>query len=544
MSFTSWVFAPFLLVVYGAYRVLPHGARNLLLLVASYVFYGWWDVRFLFLLVVSSALYYASGLMVHRGSLTRAQRLVVSLWVVVSAFAFVVVPWSGLDWNLSSLPTARNPLGAASLGWQVFAGACALVVLANLLHGRVSSLAPDTRRRLSLWAGIAGNLTILAFFKYSNFFIENAEALLSGIGLGRSGFRFDVALPVGISFYTFQGMTYTIDIYRKRLVPTERLLDVALLLAFFPLVLAGPIERAGRLLPQLTAARELRREHAGRALCLILQGLFKKAALADGMARTAEAVFGAASPVSWIDVVAGTFFFAIQLYCDFSGYSDMAVGVASLFGIDVMSNFRQPYFARNVADFWARWHISLSSWFRDYVFFPLGGPSGGARRWMRNVLLTFLVTGLWHGAAWNFVLWGLYHGALLCFHRLKESIRKSRRPVNNAFATATSILAFFLVTCYGWILFRCSSLRQVYEFTSTLLFDVGNLHLTAPLPAWSSAVGLPLLLVVEVVGFRSGGKRLDEVLPLPVWTAAYAVMIFALALGAGAVSAQFVYFTF
>jgi D-alanyl-lipoteichoic acid acyltransferase DltB (MBOAT superfamily) len=254
-------------------------------------------------------------------------------------------------------------------------------------------------------------------------------------------------------------------------------------------------------------------------------------------------VFGAAGPASWIDAIAGTFFFAIQLYCDFSGYSDMALGIGSLFGIQLTTNFRNPYFSRNVAEFWTRWHVSLSFWFRDYVFVPLGGASGGPLRWVRNVMLTFLLTGLWHGAAWTFVLWGLYHGALLCLQRLKETW-KPRAPARNPLTAGLSIAGFFVITCYGWVLFRCRDLQHVVDFTTILVRDAGNLHLTAPLPPETTLVALPLLLVLELVGFLSRGKRLDEVLPVPVWTAFYAAMVFALILGAGAVSSQFVYFTF
>jgi alginate O-acetyltransferase complex protein AlgI len=542
MSFTSWSFVVFLVLVYAGYRLLPQRGQNWLLLAASYVFYGWWDVRFLFLLILSTSIYFVTGALIHRGALTRKERVAASLWVVASAFVFVLLRWGGQGGSPSASAWPR--LAPDRTAGLVFAGAVALVIVANLLYGPATRLEEGRRRRLFLWLGVGTNLAILCVFKYTNFFAENASAVLRGLGVAAPAFHLDLALPVGISFYTFQGMTYVIDIHRKRLKPTPLFRDFALFLAFFPLVLAGPIERAARLLPQITGVRQLREGQATRGFHLILIGLFKKAAIADGVAVTANAVFGAQGPVSWIDALAGAFFFALQLYCDFSGYSDMAVGIASLFGIELTQNFRTPYFSANPADFWTRWHISLSSWFRDYVFFPLGGPYGAARRWMRNVMVTFLLTGLWHGAAWNFVLWGLYHGVLLCLYRLGESARKVQRPAKNAFRTALGIASFFVLTCYGWVLFRSQSLRQIVDITSTLLFDFGNLRLTAPLPPEATLAGLPVLACIELVEYLSGGKRSHEVLPVPVWTGLYAIIIFALVLGAGSVSSQFVYFTF
>jgi D-alanyl-lipoteichoic acid acyltransferase DltB (MBOAT superfamily) len=541
MSFTSWAFVAFLAAVYAGYRLLPHRGQNLLLLAASYVFYGSWDVRFLFLLALSTVVYHSGGAMIARGSLTPRERASASLWTVGSAIAFVLVPWRGLEALLRG-EAQRDGLAAFPTGWLVLAFACGLTLVANLLHGPVSRLEPGRRAKLCLWAAVGVNLAILALFKYTNFLLDNAGTLARALGAVDTSWHVRLALPVGISFYTFQGMTYVIDIHRKRLRPTPRLLDFALFMAFFPVILAGPIERAGRLLPQIVAPRPFRGHEA--AIFLILRGLFKKAALADGAAVTANAVFGAAGPVTWIDAVAGTFFFAIQLYCDFSGYSDMALGIARLFGIELTTNFRTPYLSSSPAEFWTRWHVSLSSWFRDYVFFPLGGPYGGALRWIRNVMITFFVTGLWHGAAWNFVLWGLYHGALLTAYRLGESVRKGRAVARGPLLGAASIAGFFVLTCYGWVLFRAQSLAQIGALTRTLLLDFGNLRLTAPLPPETTLAGLPLLFVLEVTEFRLGGRRIEEALPVPVWTAAYAVMIFALLLGAGAVSSQFVYFTF
>lgn len=543
MLFNSLTYFAFLGIVYLFYRVLPHRGQNVVLLIASFVFYGWWDIRFLCLIVVSTALDFSSGLVIHNGFMTPKQRVTASLWVILSAFFFVVVQWNKINLHFYEY-TFWSELFSWKTGWLIFLGVCLLALIANMIYVRLAALETTKKRLVFLILSIAGNLAILGFFKYFNFFVENLDVVIRGLSLDPVSFRLDIVLPVGISFYTFQTMTYTIDIYRRKLVPTSNFNDYALCVAFFPKLLAGPIERAVNLLPQMAEKRHVRTDQTIRGLNLILYGLFKKVVIADGVAKTVSGVFGAATPISWIDAIAGTLFFAVEIYCDFSGYSDMAIGTANLFGVDLMRNFHFPYFARNPSEFWGRWHISLSSWFRDYVFFPLGGPYGSTLRWMRNVMLTFLVTGLWHGAAWNYVLWGLYHGALLCLHRVKESLRLSRRRSKHVLVRIASITAFFGLTCYGWILFRSHSLQQVKAITSTLFFDFGNLQLNTTLPTPAALIGLPVFIIAEFIGYYFDGKRLDEVLPVPAWTAAYATMIFALILGIAYVPSQFIYFVF
>jgi D-alanyl-lipoteichoic acid acyltransferase DltB (MBOAT superfamily) len=536
MTFTSFMFFGFLVAVFLADQVLPKAWRNPLLLAASYVFYGLWDTRFLFLLILSSVLFYSGGLIIHRGGMTARERLTASAWVIVAALVLLGLRWDAFrpDGAGSLLPTSAWPL----LATLVF------VAAVNLVYPRFTLLQAERRKRLGALLSIGGNLGILGVFKYFNFFLDNLAYLLQGLGLEPTRWHLEIALPVGISFYTFQGMTYAVDIYRGRLEPTTRFPDFALFHSFFPLILSGPIERASRLLPQFLSERRLQVDQVRRGVGLIVLGLFKKVVIADGIAGTATAVFGATGRVSSIDACVGAVAFAVQLYCDFSGYSDVAVGTASFFGIELTTNFRHPYFSRNAAEFWSRWHISLSTWFRDYVFYPLGGPRGTTARWMRNVLVTFLVTGLWHGAAWHYVLWGLYHGVLLCGYRLWES--RHPRPVvaPSAFARAWSILLFFGLTCYGWILFRSQSLSQVANLSASLWPRAGGLHLTAPIPPVSTLFGLPVLLLVELVGHLSGGKPIEKAMPMPAWTAIYALLVFGLVLGAGSVSTQFMYFDF
>ncbi len=542
MLFNSLTFFLFLLIVYSLCRVLPHRGQNLMLLAASYVFYGWWDIRFLFLIALSTSLDFTCGLAIHSGVIDRKQRATASVWVILSAFFFVVVQWSKL--NIHDVGSTWNEMFSWGTGWWILVIICCLTLVLNLIGSRLLSLSENVRKRVFLLLSIVGNVSILGFFKYFNFFIDSFELVFRGMGLDPSSLHLDIALPVGISFYTFQTMTYTIDVYRGKIAATASFSEYALCVAFFPKLLAGPIERAATLLPQITSARHLTAGQTVRGLNLLFYGLFKKVVIADGVSRTASWVFSGANQVGWSDLIVGSLCFAIQIYCDFSGYSDMAIGTADLFGFSLMRNFHFPYFARNPSEFWGRWHISLSSWFRDYVFFPLGGPYGSTLRWVRNVMVTFFVTGLWHGAAWNYVVWGLYHGALLCLHRIRLSLRPPRKRSRRAVVRVASTVFFFLLTCYGWILFRAHSFDQIRSLTRTLFLGVGGLHLNAVFPTPAATVGLPIFLLAEYVGYRTDGKRLDEVLPVPVWTAAVAGMIFAFILGATYGPSSFIYFVF
>jgi alginate O-acetyltransferase complex protein AlgI len=250
----------------------------------------------------------------------------------------------------------------------------------------------------------------LGFFKYFNFFIDSGENAFRLIGIDPTNLRLAVLLPVGISFYTFQSLSYTIDVYRKRIVPTSRFWDFALFVAYFPPLVAGPIERAWHLLPQLSKPRRIRLAQSMDGIVLILLGLFKKVAIADGVAPAVDSVFNSSGAVSQSDVMLATLLFAVQIFCDFSGYSDIARGVSKLFGIELIVNFHLPYFSKNPSEFWRCWHISLSSWLRDYLYIPLGGNRPGGTRTYFNLFLTLLLGGLWHGAAWNYVLWGSVSG--------------------------------------------------------------------------------------------------------------------------------------
>ena len=544
MSFNSISFLIFFFLIYIIYRFLPHNAQNIFLLIASYVFYGWWDIRFLFLIVLSTTMDFACSLMISEGSIPRKKRYTLSLWVILSAFFFLVAQWSKLAERGFSLKALFAQLFSSKSGWLIFSLIVLLTIFFNVCYRILSQLDAPKKRKLFLILSIAGNLSILGFFKYFNFFLENLQALLMVVGLNSTSLHLSILLPIGISFYSFMTMSYTIDVYKGRLMPARKFSEYALFVAFFPKLLAGPIERAKNFLPQIATKRNIGMDHIVQGFQHIIYGLFKKIVIADGLAKSVSGVFSGTYQLSWSDAFMGTIFFTFQIYCDFSGYSDIAIGTANLLGFNLMRNFNFPYFSRNPSEFWGRWHISLSSWFRDYVFFPLGGPYGSSFRWMRNVLVTFFVTGLWHGAAWNYMLWGLYHGILLCVHRLREAARKRKKQPKNALKNAVAILFFFTLTSFGWILFRANSMNHFLDIIRTLFCNFNNFKLSAEMPAIAAILGFPVFLFVEFLGNHFQGKSLDKVLPVPIWSAAYAAMIFLIILGLANVPTGFIYFVF
>lgn len=544
MLFNSINFFIFLTAVYLVYRLLPHRPQNILLLIASYFFYSCWDIRFLLLIVLSTVVDFSCGRIIYNGVMKKKERTIASLWAVLSSFFFVVVQWKYFDLKTQSLSVALETLLSWKSGWFIFLGICIIVFIANLLYPLIARLDENRRRSIFLAISVVANLSILGFFKYFNFFIENMETLIRTFNLNPANFRLNLILPVGISFYTFQTMSYTIDIYRRKLKPTDNFLDFALFVGYFPQLVAGPIERAVNLLPKICSRRNITLDQTFRGLHLIFYGLFKKVVIADGVARTVNQIYGSTGQISWIEVVVGTVLFAIQIYCDFSGYSDIARGTSKLFGIDLMINFNLPYFSKNPREFWSRWHISLSTWLRDYLYIPLGGNRKGSKKTCRNIIITMLLGGLWHGAAWNFVIWGFYHGIILCIHRIIISIRKFDGIPSNNFIVGLKIAFFFIITLYGWLLFRASSFAKIMTLSSTLIFDFGNLDFSASLPRAAALFGLPLFIFIESVEYLKKGKSFYVHLPIPTWTAIYASMLFCLAMGMNTESTQFIYFQF
>ncbi|MBN9507134.1 MAG: MBOAT family protein [Altererythrobacter sp.] len=424
----------------------------------------------------------------------------------------------------------------------VLVGIPAFLTVAALAYHILSRLEKERRRKACVTLSILMQLLVLGFFKYFNFFVDSLTEALGELGVQTERLHLNIVLPVGISFYTFQSMSYAIDIYRREFKPTARFFDFALFVSFFPPLVAGPIERAKHLLPQMASPRTITADQIRRGLFLIVLGMFKKIAIADGMASTVDQAYAIPDP-SWMTIVVGTAAFAIQIYCDFSGYSDIARGVAKLFGVELRYNFNQPYFARSPREFWQRWHISLSTWLSDYLYKPLGGNRGSLAFTCRNLMLTMVLGGLWHGAAWNYVLWGFYHGTALSAHRVLVS---RVGPARDGLAKVVlKIAGFGIVTLYGWLLFRARSFDQIATYTTTLLTGRGGLVFEAGLPAISAAAGVLLLIVLEITQYRLGGDpRFYRRLPPALVGLAIALMLFLTLMGMSNEPAQFIYFQF
>jgi alginate O-acetyltransferase complex protein AlgI len=394
MIFTQPVFLAFFALTFGVHWALRGDrARKLWLLAMSYVFYGYWDYRFVGLIVLCTVFDYGVGLLLARTEDTR-------------------------------------------------------------------------RRRALIAASLCMNLGLLGFFKYYGFFVSSAVALLSSLGLGVSVPLLKVVLPAGISFFTFQTMSYTIDVYRRQLPPQRNFLDFALFVGFFPQLVSGPIVRASQFLPQLTVSRVLANVNVRRALVLFAVGYFKKACVADHIAAAIDPVFAHPSQFDGVARALSALLYSIQIYCDFSGYTDMALGAAALLGYDLAVNFEAPYFSTSVREFWQRWHISLSTWLRDYLYIPLGGNRGGPYRAARNLMLTMLLGGLWHGANWTFVLWGFLHGAALVVQRFWASFRAGR---SSSASPTPAVRVLCWLGTFAWVvlcftIFRCENIGRAGEF--------------------------------------------------------------------------------
>lgn len=339
----------------------------------------------------------------------------------------------------------------------------------------ISKTGDKRRQKFFLTISMAANLGILGFFKYFNFFVGSLVDLFQMTGLNLNTGTLHIILPVGISFYTFQTMSYTIDIYRKRMKPTHNFLDFALFVSFFPQLVAGPIERAKNLLPQMTKPRILNYEQFYEGTFLIFWGLFKKVFIADNLAILVDKIFATTDIQNGVIVSLGILAFAFQIYSDFSGYSDMARGLAKVMGFELMLNFNLPYFAVNPSDFWRRWHISLSSWLKDYLYISLGGNKKGELFTYRNLMLTMLLGGLWHGAGWTFVLWGFYQGAILVVHRLFQPIMKKLFTAKSRFQEQlglwSRIVIMFIFANIGWLIFRARSLEQIGNMLYSIVFN-------------------------------------------------------------------------
>ncbi len=336
---------------------------------------------------------------------------------------------------------------------------------------KMSNSRSNHEKKAWFWLSICINIGFLGVFKYFNFFANSFADLISNFGLNAHTYTLNIILPVGISFYTFHGLSYVIDIYNDRIKPEKSFVNYAVFVSFFPLLVAGPIERATHLLPQIKGKRDFEYEKAVDGLKQILWGLFKKVVIADNFATIANAIFENHSHLSSSTLVLGAVAFSFQIYGDFSGYSDMALGTAKLFGINLMRNFANPYFSRDIAEFWRRWHISLSSWFRDYLYIPLGGSSGGMWRRVKNTFIIFIVSGFWHGANWTFIVWGILNAFFIMPSIIFQSNRKNLDVVAKArlLPTLNDLVRIgftFCLTTFAWIFFRSENITHALEYIS------------------------------------------------------------------------------
>ena len=400
--------------------------------------------------------------------------------------------------------------------------------------------APDgAARRARLIGAVAVPLGLLAYFKYTNFLAALAWPLLGWLGLSERPPVFHIVLPLGISFYTFETIAYVVDVYRRRISAERRLVDYALYLLFFPHLIAGPIVRPDQFLPQVRQPRRFDWSRVELGMRLFVFGMVKKAVVADQLALIVDPIFARpdayATSAIWTAVVC----YAVQIYCDFSGYSDMAIGSAHLLGITLPTNFRMPYFAANPAEFWRRWHITLSTWLRDYLYVPLGGNRKGPLRTYVNLMLTMLLGGLWHGAAWTFVIWGGYHGMLLALHRAIPWPAWTGR----AFLAPIRVTCTFLLVCVGWVFFRAPSLESAGTILARMFSAAAGITIAPSVSALVSVI-LGAVLVAHLVGTFADVPRVVRRIPAPVLGTAIACGFLLAGLLAPDTGGAFIYFQF
>ena len=481
MLFNSFEFLLFLPIVFLLYWFVFRGRRwqNLLIVIASYVFYGWWNWRFLLLIALTSFCSYGSGLLIERCKGNRKAQRAVSVFNIVF------------------------------------------------------------------------NIGILAVFKYYDFFVENLDALFRLLGFHLDWVTLNLILPVGISFYTFQALSYTIDVYRGNICTSHDIIEFFAYICFFPQLVAGPIERATNLLPQFQSKRTFDYAKAVDGCRQMLWGFFKKIFIADKCAAIVDAYWGQYGDLPGLTLLVLGILFSFQIYCDFSGYSDIAIGCARLFGFNLMRNFNFPYLSRSVPDFWRRWHISLTSWFRDYIYFPLGGSRCNKWKVIRNIYIVWGISGLWHGANWTFVCWGLFHATLLSIYKLYNINTKYEAVVLQKYFVPKikellQITLTFLLVVIGWIIFRAETLQQAVDYFSAMLT---NGFLTPFSMIYGKKIlflGILLLIVEWLQRDKQHVLQFSNIKPFNfrfVRWGVYYLLIYLIFRGAGA-SQTFIYFQF
>ncbi len=549
MNYNNPTFWLLFLAVYAFYWRMDHRSQNRVLLVASYVFYGFWDYRFLFLILISTVIDFIGGLGVAGVELPRPRRI--RLFALLVGSALLLCTNVNYEAVQDAIRTFDPRLFLAALPHRLadfrvpFATAAVTFAYALALP-RLYALPEAARRKTFLAISMVANLAILGFFKYCDFFIGTFVSVLHAAGVQNVDVQLlGIILPPGISFYTFQAMSYTIDIYRGEAKPTDHLGDFALFVCFFPHLVAGPIMRATTLLPQVLQRRERRPGDFEEGLALVLIGLFKKVVVADNLAPIANMIFFQFDPGSHTlptgpETLIGLYAFTLEIYCDFSGYSAVARGIAKWLGFDLIINFRMPFFAVSPGDHWRRWHISLSTWLRDYLYIPLGGNRGGRRQEYRNVLTTMTLGGLWHGANWTFVFWGFYHGMLLVIYRalgISDDVRG--RPV----ARVLRIILTFHLICIGFIFFRSSSFAAALAMSERLLTNFTPSVVAVTMAGLVVFHVVPLFLL-EL--FTDGEDRLDR-LTTAAWprqAIAYAYIVLMLVIFPAVEAHEFIYFQF
>lgn len=465
----------------------------------------------------------------------------------IDFFLFLAVVF-GLYWRLSTRP--QNVL--LLIGSYFFYGMwdyrfLALLAVSSVVDyytGRVIHAAHGRGNlraaRLVLGVSLVVNLGILGFFKYWNFFVDSAAVLVDQLGIRLPAMTLEIVLPVGISFYTFQTLSYTIDIYRKRLEPARTLLDFLVFVAYFPQLVAGPIERACQLLPQIASKRQLRGEDLVEGFWLILIGMFRKVVVADSIAPVVDAYFKSPGSATSLELVAGLLLYSLQIYCDFSGYSNIAQGASRLFGIRLMRNFHHPYFATNISEFWRRWHISLSTWLRDYLFIPLGGSQGSRLKTFRNLFLTMFLGGLWHGAGWNFAIWGTLHGAYLGIYHVGWGRRPADDDSPSRMISVMGALAVFGLVTFTWLFFRSSD----FQVTRLYLARLSDLSVNG----WACLVPVVGAYLATLLIDLPQRLKNDELYmtrwPATAQGAAAGLLIACILLGGSGTNEPFIYFQF
>lgn len=465
------------------------------------------------------------------------------VWFFVVVYAlYRLLPHRGQNWLLF----VSSYYFYAAWDWR-FTGLLAASTIVDYTAARLlEKSTSDTQRRWFVTLSLGFNLTMLGFFKYFNFFADSLHELFAAFGMQLDFVTVRVLLPVGISFYTFVTMSYVIDVYRREVPATRNFVDFAVFVAYFPHLVAGPILRASRLLPQIVEPRRISSEQIRDGLWLMAWGFFQKIFIADNLAPLANGVFEPGTQQAGVNVLLGVYAFALQIYGDFAGYSNIARGTSKLMGIELIENFRFPYLVRTPQQFWRHWHISLSTWLRDYLYIPLGGNRRGPTRTQVNLFITMLLGGLWHGAAWTFVLWGAYHGLLLVLYRQADRVPalRSWTSGDSGVARITSWFVMFHLTCFGWLIFRATGVGQIAGMTAAVFGDfqpgAANVHgLLMPLVLHTT----PLLLVHAIEA------RADDLLVVPklspiVRYSVYAATFYLTMLFGNFGGSEFIYFQF